>query len=282
MTKTVLLWLLGAVSLAFAIYWFSRILRLAEVGRVLIGFVTNFFDTLGIGNFAPTAASYRFTGLVRDEEIPATMNVGHTLPVVLMGFLFIRSVDVEATTLYTMIGAAVVGAWLGAGVVSRLPRRVIQVSMGIALLVAAGFLVQGQFASGVSDEGALELAPGPLVVGAVVIALLGALMTIGVGLYAPCMVLVAMLGMNPKASFPIMMGACAFLMPVASARFVRAEKYDWRAALGLTVGGLPAVLVAHYIVQSLPLYKLKWLVVVVVFVTGVMMLTSRDRSSNGA
>ena len=91
--------------------------------------------------------------------------------------------------------------------------------------------------------------------------LLGALMTLGIGLYAPCMILVSLLGMNPTAAFPIMMGSCAFLMPVGSLRFIRERGYSLRNALGLAIGGLPGVLVAAYIVKSLNLDIVRWLVI---------------------
>jgi uncharacterized membrane protein YfcA len=107
--------------------------------------------------------------------------------------------------------------------------------------------------------------------------MLGALMTLGIGLYAPCMILVSLLGMNPKAAFPIMMGSCAFLMPVGSLRFIRERSYNLRAALGLAIGGVPGVLLAAYIVKELPLYAVRWLVVVVVVYTAVTMLMSASR-----
>src|SRR5215475_8058728 len=103
---------------------------------------------------------------------------------------------------------------------------------------------------------------------------LGALMTLGIGLYAPCMILVYLLGMNPKAAFPIMMGSCAFLMPIGSMRFIREKSYDSRAAVGLLAGGVPAVLLAADIVKSLPLYAVRWLVIVLVIYTALSMLWS--------
>src|SRR5207244_1615701 len=119
---------------------------------------------------------------------------------------------------------------------------------------------------------ALSLSGTLLLVGVISNFILGALMTLGIGLYAPCMILISLLGMNPTAAFPIMMGSCAFLMPASSARFIRKESYDLRAALGLTFGGLPGVLLAAYIVKSLPLGAVRWLVVVVVIYTATMML----------
>ena len=240
--------------------------------QTLIGFVTNFFDTLGIGNFAPTTAWFRYAKLVPDELIPGTMNVGHTLPVMLMAYLYIEIVEVESVTLVAMIMSAVVGAWLGAGIVAKLPKRRIQLGMGGALLIAALLMAAFQFDLKPEGAEALGLELPRLVAACLVIAMLGALMTIGVGLYAPCMILISLMGMNPVAAFPIMMGACAFLMPVASTRFVLAGKLRLRAALGLTFGGLPAVLIAALVVKSLPLYALKWLVVAVVLITAIQML----------
>ena len=243
--------------------------------QLCIGCVTNFFDTLGIGNFAPTTAAYRFLRVVPDALIPGTMNVGHTLPVVAMAFIFIGVVEVGATTLVVMIASAVLGSWLGAGIVTGLPRRAIQIGMGVAMLTAAALFTIAQFEAFPVGGDALQLGGVDLVVAAVSVAAFGALQTIGIGLYAPCMILVALLGMNPKAAFPIMMGACAFLMPVASARFIRRHKYDHQAALGLTIGGLPAVFLAAYVVVSLPHTTVRWLVIVVSFYAGCSLLLSR-------
>jgi uncharacterized membrane protein YfcA len=95
-------------------------------------------------------------------------------------------------------------------------------------------------------------------------------------MYAPCMILIGLLGMNAATAFPIMMGSCAFLMPVASARFVKKEAYSYRPALGLAIGGIPGVLLAAYIFTSLPIYWVRWLVVGVVFIAATMMLRSRE------
>jgi uncharacterized membrane protein YfcA len=133
------------------------------------------------------------------------------------------------------------------GVLSNLPGEAL--SLGGAKLVAA---VSGSF-------------------------VLGALMTVGIGFYAPCMIMVSLLGMNPTAAFPIMIGSCAFLMPVGSIRFIRLERYHVRTALGLTVGGVPGVLLAAFLVKTLPLAAVRWLVVVVVFYAALMMLQSARR-----
>ena len=239
-----------------------------------IGFVTNFFDTLGIGSFAPTTAIFKFTGLVRDERIPGTLNVGHTAPTLVEALIFIAIVSVDVWTLTPMIAAAVAGSWFGAGIVSGWPRRYIQVGMGCALLVAATLFLFKIFEIAPGEGDALALSGAKLGIGVGVNFLLGALMEVGVGLYGPCMILVALLGMNPTAAFPIMMGSCAFLMPIGSLKFIRRERYSLRASLGLGIGGVPAVLIAAFIVKSLPLYYLRWLVVVVVLYAALSMLRS--------
>jgi uncharacterized membrane protein YfcA len=242
-----------------------------------IGFVTNFFDALGIGNFAPTTAAFKLLKRMPDEDIPGTLNAGHALPVLAEGLIFIAAVSVDFTTLLGMILASIVGAWFGAGVVSRLPRRAVQIGMGAALLAAAALFLATNLHWMPGGGEALGLSGGPLVLAIAVNCLLGALMTLGIGLYAPCLILVSLLGMNPLAAFPIMMGSCALLMPVAAVRFMKVGRYNLRAAIGLAVGGIPGVLIAAYIVKSLPLVWLRWLVVIVVTYAAVTMLSSARR-----
>ena len=108
---------------------------------------------------------------------------------------------------------------------------------------------------------------------------LGALMSAGIGLYAPCMVTLALLGMHPIAAFPIMMGSCALLQPVASLRFFQTGKFAWGPSFGLAFGGVIGVLIAAYIVKSLPLIALRWLVIVVIAYAAFAMLRSATQSS---
>ncbi len=240
----------------------------------VLGFVTNFFDTLGIGAFAPTTAAFKMMKLVPDELIPGTLNVGHSMPTIAQAFIFIAIVAVDLTTLVLMIAAAVLGSWVGAGVVAGWSRRPIQIGMGLALLAAAGLVLLRIFEIAPAGGDTLELSGALLVIGLVVNFFLGALMQLGVGLYAPCLIVISLLGMNPQAAFPIMMGSCAFLMPIGSLKFIRRERYSLSASLGLGIAGIPAVLLAAFVVKSLPLTTLRWLVVVVVLYAAISMLRS--------
>ncbi len=286
--KAILFVTLGLVVVLFGVGWIrlargqgAATLRRPTTGDAGIGFVTNFFDTLGIGSFATTTSIWKFLRSIDDRVIPGTLNVGHALPTVAQAFIYIALVQVDMLTLVALIAAAVLGAWLGAGIVAGWDRRRVQIGMGLALLgVAIIMLVRLlQLTEGGEATG---LSGAKLALGFAGNFALGALMTLGIGLYAPCLILVSLLGMSPITAFPIMMGSCAFLMPVGSLRFIRAGSYDLRAAIGLALGGIPAVLIAAYLVKSLPLDAVRWLVVVVVIYTAGMMLRSAAQEGRAA
>lgn len=238
------------------------------------GAFTNFWDTLGVGSFAPTTAIFRKWRLVPDERIPGTLNIGHTLPTIAQAFIFTTAVEVEPLTLVYMIMAAVAGSYIGSGLVAGWPRQRVQLGMGLALAVAAALMFASVMNWMPVGGTLIGLEGNKLLFALLGNFVLGSLMTIGIGMYAPCMVLIYLLGMSPKVAFPIMMGSCAFLMPVASYRFARKDFFDLKAALGLAIGGLPLVLVAALVVKSLPLDYMKILVVVVVLYTSYGLLKS--------
>jgi uncharacterized membrane protein YfcA len=269
--------------------------------HTVIAFIMCFFDTLGIGNFATTTSAFKFRGSLMDEKIPGTLNIGYAIPTIAQAFIYITAVPVAIWTLVLMIAASIAGAWLGAGVVAKWPRRYVQIGMGVALLIASMILLMqiiatqqplGNFVSNhlpvlkpvvaeitrIFKGGESSALYGMLlVVGLIGNFALGALMTLGIGLYAPCLILVSLLGMTPGAAFPIMMGSCAFLMPIAGVRFLKYGSYSLPAARSMSIAGLPAVLLAAYVVVSMNVDKLRWLVLIVVICTAMMMLRSAMR-----
>jgi uncharacterized membrane protein YfcA len=250
---------------------------------IATGFVTDFFDTLGIGSYAPTTAIIKFFRLTGDQNIPGTMNVGHALPTIAEALIFITLVQVDPTLLVSCIIAAIAGGIIGARIVTRLPVRGIRIGMGGALLAAAGLYAAknlGLLPSG--DAGALGLSGAPFAIAVALHFVFGAFMMIGVGLFAPSLITLSLLGMNPTAAFPIMMGACAFLMPPSSLAFLKAGRVAPKVALGLAIGGVPGVLAAAFIVKSLPLEVLRWGVVGVVIIAAAMMLAGAFRNPDGA
>ncbi len=281
--KLALLVPLGVLAAAFSVFWARELRahsgepRKPSLAQGAIGFLTDFLDTLGIGSFATTTALFRLRDLVPDRLLPGTLNVGHALPTVAQALIYIAIIEVDPLTLGLLVGAAVLGAYLGASRVSHWRLHTVRVGMGASLLAAASLLLMRLLEWLPPGGDSTALAGWLLVIGVLGNLILGALMTIGVGLYAPCMILVSLLGMNPKAAFPIMMGSCAFLMPVASLRFVRAQSYSPAAALGLTLGGIPGVLIAAYVVRELPLDALRWLVLIIAVYTAISLLRAASR-----
>jgi len=274
----VLLALLIAIGFAFA----GLAVRVAGARNQLrpslesigLGALANFFDTLGIGSFATTTAYIKLRGLVPDSFIPATLNVGHALPTIAQALIFIKLVKVDPLLLVACIAAAVAGSIVGAPAVQRLPVRTVQGAVGIALIIAAALYAAANLNLMPGGGEALSLSPALMVVAIAAHFVLGVLMMFGIGLYAPSLVMLSLMGLNPTAAFPIMMGACAFLMPVSAIGFMRSERIDLRVVLGIAIGGIPAVLLAALVVKSLPMTALRWGVVVVVLYAATLLLRS--------
>ena len=245
-----------------------------------VGFITNFFDTLGIGSFAPTVALNKFTKMgVKDRELPGLLNVADTLPVMLEAVIFTTVIEVEPLTLISMLVAAALGSYLGAGVIAKMDEVKIQKVMGVALLITAILMICKQLGLIQGGGDAIGLSGIKLIVAVVGNFIFGALMSAGIGLYAPCMALVYFLGMSPQVAFPIMMGSCATLMPVGSIKFIKEGAYPRKAALIVALSGAVGVFVAAYLVKSLPMDILTWLVIAVIFYTSASMLVAANKSS---
>jgi uncharacterized membrane protein YfcA len=244
---------------------------------VALGAVTNFFDALGIGSYAPSTAWIRLRRLTPDDKIPAILTVGHCLPSIIEAMIFIQIVKVDPVLLAGCIGSAVLGSIVGVRLVVRAPVRVVQAMVGIALLMAAVLFAMTNLKLMPGGGAALSL---PFAVMLPVFAahfVLGALMTFGIGMYAPSLIMLSLLGLNPVAAFPIMMGACAFLMPVAGVQFLRTQRIDLRVVTGIALGGIPAIFVGAFLVKSLPLTTVRWGVVVVALYAAVQLLWSALR-----
>lgn len=240
-----------------------------------LGAAACFFDTLGIGSFAPTTAYLKLRRLVPDKEIPAVLNIGYALPTVVQAAVFIHLIEVDPRLLAACIVAAVAGAVAGTLVVPKLPVRTIQAAMGAALLIGALIFALDNLQLLPAGGTARGLSGSSFWMAVICHFILGALMTVGIGLYAPSLILLSLMGLDPRSVFPIMMGACAFLMPVAGLGFARrGSQASLGAAISLTLGGIPMVLVAAFLVKSLPLHALRWGVVAVVAYAALVMLRS--------
>ncbi len=287
MTIAILLTALGVLAAAFTAVLIRAALQRSETRPTLesigLGAVTNFFDTLGIGSFATTTAWIKFRKLVPDSFIPATLNVGHALPTVVQSaiFLVLLGVHVDPILLVLCILAAVLGALVGAPIVLKAPVRVVQGVVGLALLIAAVLYAMSNLELMPIGGEATALAPPFLHIAIGAHFILGILMAFGIGLYAPSLILLSLMGLDPRLAFPIMASACAFLMPTTGFRFIKAQRIDLKVIIGIAIGGIPAVLAAAFIVKEMPIVALRWGVVVVVLYAATLLLRSALRPATG-
>ena len=238
-----------------------------------LGWVAIFFDTLGIGSFAIIVAANKFFKIgIKDKELPGFLNVGCCLPVMCEAFIFTTVIEVDPVTLFSMLIAAAVGSYVGAGIISKMDEAKIQLVMGLALLATAVLMFCSKMGYMPGGGDAIGLSGAKLAIGVMGNAILGALMTAGVGLFAPCMALTYFLGLSPQVTFPIMMGSCAMLQPVSSVKFIKEGAYPRKASLVLSLCGAVGVFVAAFIVKSLPIETLKWVVMAVLVYTGASMI----------
>ena len=288
--KNILILLLIVIAVVFHAFWYLTEKRRREPHGTLtptptalgVAFIANFFDTLGIGSFATTTSMSKLWHVMPDEKIPGTLNVGYVLATVVQAVIFMTIIEVDFLTLVSIIGAAVLGAFLGAGVVSGFNRRQVQIGMGTALMVAAGLMVLSMSGQGPAPGEALGLSGAKLGIAVAISMVLGALMMLGIGFYGPCMIMISLLGMDPRVSYPIMMGACAFLMPSGSVQFVRKGSYHLRTAIAFLIAGPLAVLIAAPLVDKIPLFYLRILVLIVVLYTSIRMLLSAAQEKAAA
>ncbi|WP_300277144.1 sulfite exporter TauE/SafE family protein [Peptacetobacter sp.] len=255
-----------------------------------IGFVANFADTLGIGSFAIVVAMSKALKLnVKDKHIPGMLNVSCTIPAVLEALIFITSVKVDPITLLSLLIAAAAGSVIGAKIISKLDESIVQIVMGIALFITGIVMFLGlPWVSLMPGGGtALGLTGTKLIIAIIGNFILGALMTAGIGLYAPCMAMLYLLGMSERAAYPIMMGSCAMLLPFSGMEFIKEGQYPRKSSLAITLGGIVGVFIAAFIVKSLPINILKVLVICVIFYTATTMLKSgivkiKENKASGA
>ena len=245
------------------------------VWNSMVGLIGNFFDTFGLGSFATSSFLFKIHHSVHDIDVPGTLNVGNSIPVSLQALIFLSLVNIDIKTLVCLIISAVLGAFLGVKFVTKWNKRSIRFGMGIGLLLLGIFMIMNNIniiplnLTGTS----LKLTGYKLVIAMIINFFLGALMNLAVGLYAPCMALVSVLGMEVKAAFPIMMNSSAFLMSYGNGpRFIKEGRYDMIASLCQMVAGSIGVVIAAFLINKLPIFILTWIFACVVLYSSVLYL----------
>lgn len=238
----------------------------------IVSMVANFFDTLGIGSYAIATTAWKFNKAMPDNLIPGTLNVAFGVPICVEATITMTKIDVDPLTLVLMIAAAIIGSVIGAKIISKMDIMKIRVVMGVALLIVATITLCkinaiGPFGMVGTSRG---LTGVMLVIGVIGNFILGILMTAGIGLYAPCMALILLLGMSADVAFPIMMGSCAFLCPACGITFIKEGKYQRGVTIPMVIAGCIGVLIAGFIITSLPLTLLTYLVCVVMVICAIL------------
>lgn len=285
------------VVLAFMGIWFvyvlgKDLLKAHREGRIekegspvlyaILGLVINFFDALGIGSFAVSTATFKIGKMMDDKQIPGTLNVATTTTLIAEAFIYMTIVEVDAITVLLTIACAMLGAYFGASIVTKLPKKKIQIGMGSALLIVAVLLILGMAGFLEMNGTAIGLTGVKLVIACVVCFILGMTNCIGIGMFAPTMAMAALLGLSPIVAYPIMTGGSAFLQPIASYKFIKEGAYNKKLAFIWSIVGVIGVLIAAFFVKSLPVGALKMVVVVVVVYTSISMFVSAFKKSKPA
>lgn len=277
------------VVLALLAVWFAYIfgkdyVKAYKEGRIekegnrvvyaIMGTVINFFDALGIGSFAVSTASFKLGKMLDDKQIPGTLNVATTTSLIAEAFIYMSIVEIDSLTVLLTIICAMIGAYAGASIVSKLPRKKIQLGMGIALIIVAVLLVLGLVGLLDMNGTAIGLRGFKLIIACIVCFILGMTNCIGIGMFAPTMAMAALLGLSPIVAYPIMTGGSAFLQPIASYKFIKENSYNRKLSLVWFFFGVVGVVIAAFLVKSLPVRVLKMVVVVVVAYTSISMFVS--------
>jgi len=265
---------LAILAYGFALARAAIAKRVAPGGEALaLGAVVNFLDTLGIGSFAPTTAWFKFRRMVPDRLIPPTLLVGLTPPAMAQSiiFLILLGVLVDPVLLFGSATAVLAGGLVGAPLVARARVWIVQLVVAIGLVLAASAYAMTNLHLFPGGGTAAGLPPTLTIIAILANFGFGILANFGVGNYAPTLVMLSLMGMDPRLCFPIMAAGGSLMGAGASVRHIAIGEVDMRVVLGLAIGGIPAVLVAAFVVKEMPLEYLRWLVFVVVIYAAAVM-----------
>lgn len=231
-----------------------------------------FFSTFGISDFAISTILYRKKKLVSDKKLPGTLNTQCVIPVAVMALAYISVIKVDPVTLIVCIVSQIIGAYIGPRFVVKLEPKIIRKFISIGLLIATAFILAGKFNLVPSGGTATGLSGAKLVIAAISLFVYGALNNIGIGSYSLTMATIYALGMNPAVAFPIMMGACTFSVPIGSMEFIKYGEYGRKITAFTSTFGVIGVLVAVYLVKSLNVSMLQWVIAAILLYSGLSMI----------
>ncbi len=289
MTVTmIVLTLIVVINSAFAIRFATDLIKnqdwlKKESGNNLLLAVSSptifFLSAFGISDFAMSTILYRKMKILTDRILPGTLNTQCVIPVAAMALAFISVIEVDVVTLSTCIIAQVMGAYLGPRFITKFSATTIRIYIGFGLIIATSFILAGKFHLIPGGGSAIELSNTKLIIAAICLFIFGALNNVGIGSYAPTMITIYALGMNPAVAFPIMMGASAFSIPIGSMQFIKYNQYSKKITLFAATFGLFGVLIGVYLVKKLDVSMLQWVVAAILLYSGLSMLFTEIKTA---
>ncbi|MCX7614651.1 MAG: sulfite exporter TauE/SafE family protein [Clostridiales bacterium] len=249
------------------------------IALAVSSFIMFLLSTFGISDFAISTSLYPKVKWVDEKKLPGTLNAQCVIPVAVMALAYISAINVGLATLIIAIVAQVAGSYLAPRYVVKLPSNTIKKFLSVGLLIAAALILAGKLGVYPAGGEAASLTGVKLVALGVLSFVYGALNNIGIGSYALTMATVYALGLNPAVAFPIMMGACTFSVPVGSMQFIKFDSYSRKITLFCATFGVLGVLIAAFVVKSLNVSALQWVVVIVIVYSAVTMLMSSRKKA---
>jgi uncharacterized membrane protein YfcA len=223
---------------------FSQYIKLSVSG--VIAFIA---DTLGVGSFAVNVALAKLTGTFRDDEMPAVNNGAQVIPGTIESLYFMRLIDVDLTTLLTLVAGTCIGGLLGGFVVSRLSKQAIRLAMLCAFALIIVLLISHQFRLLPIGGELTALSSWKLVIGFMALVICGALTSVGVGLFVMVQGVLFLMNISPAVAFPIMTTAGAMQQPLTTLVFLQQNKIPLKKTLILSLAGCIGVLI------TIPIFK---------------------------
>ena len=237
-------------------------LKLKLLGSGVVAFIA---DTVGIGSFAVNIAMAKLLGTFEDEELPAMNNGAQVIPGMLESVFFMQLIQVDLTTLITLVAGTCLGGLVGGSVVSRLSKQTIRLAMVICFLLIISLLLSHQFQWLPVGGDLVALDGWRLIVGFFAMAVCGALTSVGIGLFAMVQGVLFLLNVSPAVAFPIMTTAGAMQQPLTTLMFLQQKKIPLKKTLILSLGGCLGVLLVLPIFQYLTASWLHSLLIVILF-----------------
>lgn len=274
----IILYIIGTLYLFYQIlnFWKRRknLENYSYLKTILIGLPTGFLDVFGIGSFATSTLLLRKTNQVDDKYLPGVLNVGFAIPGIIEALIFIDNVEINPITLVVLTMSGILGAFMCSKIVSKLSRTKIRYALGIALFISAMFIFINQLNLIENQGNQFALTGIQLFFGTVGMFFIGAGMCMGIGMFAPGMALLYLLGMSPIAVLPILMGCCAFVMATCGYNFMKNNAYEVKNSTGLSIGYTIGVLIASFIVISIDVSILKWIIIIAILYASISLLLS--------